>query len=163
MDRLNRSILGWRITLAAAVVFGCSQGCRSTHSEVPPGKPYQTTGGAPPAVGFSNEPHPNLATGMASLYGNRAPSSQVQDGRGDSSNPGGLLLGTPTQGPATLGAPTDNLYGAPGTASTGGSASSGSSSLANALLKTIPPASQMVAKDQEQIPGSAGSAGGSYP
>ena len=164
MDRLNRSLLAGRMALAAAVVVCCSQGCRSTHSEVPPGKPYQTTGGAPPTVGFSNEPHPNLATGMASLYGNRAPGSQVQDGRGDSSNPGGLMLGTPTQGSATLGAPTDNLYGAPGTASTGGSASSGSSSLGNALLKTIPPASQMVAKDADtSIPGSAGSAGGSYP
>jgi hypothetical protein len=169
MDRLNRGLLAGRMAMAVAVAFCCSQGCRSTHSEVPAGKPYQTTGGAPPSVGFSTEPHPNLATGMASLYGNKAPGSLVQDGRGDSSNPGGLVLGTPTQGPATLGAPTDNRYGPPGTASTGDSASSGSSSssgsstLANALLKSIPPASQMVAKDPEAIPGSAGSAGGSYP
>ncbi len=163
MDRLNRSLLAGRMAMAAAVAFCCSQGCRSTHSEVPAGKPYQTTGGGPPSVGFSNEPHPNVATGMASLYGNKAPGSLVQDGRGDSSNPGGLMLGTPTQGPVTLGAPTDNRYGAPGTASTGDSSSSGSSPLANALLKSIPPASQMVAKDPEATPGSAGSAGGSYP
>ena len=164
MDRLNRSLLAGGMALASAVAFCCSQGCRSTHSEVPAGKPYQTTGGAPPSVGFSNEPHPNLATGIASLYGNKAPGSQAQDGRGDSSNPGSLMLGTPTQGPATLGAPTDNLYGPPGTAGMGGSVSSGSSSLGNALLKTIPPASQMVAKDADaSLPGSAGSTGGSYP
>ena len=169
MDRLNRSLLTGRIAMAAAVAFGCSQGCRSTHSEVPAGKPYQTTGGAPPSVGFSNEPHPNVAAGMASLYGNKAPGSQVQDGRGNSSAPGDLVLGTPTQGPATLGAPTDNRYGPPGTAGTadssssGSSASSGSSSIGNALLKSMPPVSQVLAKDPEAIPGSAGSAGGSYP
>jgi len=163
MDRLNRSLLAGRIAMAAAVALGCSQGCRSTHSEVPAGKPYQTTGAAPPSVGFSNEPHPNVATGLASLYGNKAPGSQVQDGRGNSSAPGDLVLGTPTQGPATLGAPTDNRYGPPGTAGTGDSSSSGSSSIGNALLKTMPPVSQVLAKDPGAIPGSAGSAGGSYP
>ena len=164
MDRLNRSLLAAGMTVAAAIVLSCSQGCRSTHSEVPPGKPYQTTGGEPSAVGFSNEPHPNLSTGMASIWGNRAPGSQVQDGRGNSTGPGDLIIGTPTQGPAFLGAPTDNLYAPPGSAGTGGSASSGSTSLGNALLKTIPSASQMVAKDANaSFPGSSGSAGGSNP
>ena len=163
MDRLNRSLLAGSMAMAAAVAFCCSQGCRSAHSEVPPGKPYQTTGGAPPTVGFSNEPHPSLATGPASLYSNRGPGSQVQDGRGNSSNPGDLMLGTPTQGPATLGAPTDNRYGPPGTAGTSDSSSSGSSSIANALLKSMPPASQVLSKDPAGIPGSPGSAGGSYP
>jgi len=163
MDRLNRSPLVGRMAMAAAVAFCCSQGCRNTHSEVPAGKPYQTTGGAPPTVGFSNEPHPSVATGPASLYSNIGPGSQVQDGRGDSSNPGGLMLGTPTQGPATLGTPTNNRYGPPGTAGTSDSSSSGSSSIGNALLKSMPPVSQVLAKDPEAIPGSAGSAGGSSP
>ncbi len=163
MERLNRSLLAGRMAVAAAVAFCCSQGCRSTHSEVPPGKPYQTTGGTPPTVGFSNDPHPSLATGPASLYSNRGPGSLVQDGRGDSSNTGGLMLGTPTQGPATLGAPTDNRFGPPGTSGTSDSSSSGSSSLGNALLKSIPPASQVLANDPGGAPGSAGSAGGSYP
>jgi hypothetical protein len=162
MDRLNRSRMSGRMTLTA-VLACCLQGCRSTHSEVPPGKPYQTTGAPSPSVGFSNEPHPSLATGMANLYGNRAPGSLTQDGRGDSSNAGGLMLGTPTPGPANLGAPTDNKYAAPGTAGTSGANSSGNSSLGNALLRTIPPASQMVARDADGIPGSAGSVGGSYP
>jgi len=162
MDRLNRSLLAGTMAMAAAVAFCCSQGCRSA-SEVPAGKPYQTTGGAPPTVGFSNEPHPSVATGTASLYGNRAPGSQVQDGRGNSSNPGDLMFGTPTQGPATLGTPTDNRYGPPGTAGTGDSSSSGSSSIANSLLKSMPPVSQVLAKDPEATPGSAGSAGGSSP
>jgi len=98
MDRLNRSLLAGRMAMAAAVAFCCSQGCRNTHSEVPAGKPYQTTGGAPPTVGFSNEPHPSVATGPASLYSNIGPGSQVQDGRGDSSNPGGLMLEHPGAG-----------------------------------------------------------------
>jgi len=162
MDRLNRSLRAGRMAMAAAITLCCTQGCRSTHSEVPPGKPYQTTGGAPPTVGFSNDPHPSLARGPANLY-NIGPGSQVQDGRGDSSNPGGLMLGTPTQGPANLGTPTDNLYGPPGTASTGDSSSSGSSAIANAMLKAMPPASQVLSKDPGATPGSPGSAGGSYP
>ncbi len=165
MDRLNRSLLAGSMAMAAAVAFGCFQGCRSTHSEVPPGKPYQTTGGSPPTVGFSNDPHPSLARGPASLY-NIGPGSQVQDGRGDSSNAGGLMLGTPTQGPATLGTPTNNLYGPPGTANTGDSSSSGSSSIANAMLKAMPSPSQVLSKDPPPapgIPGSPGSAGGAYP
>ncbi len=163
MDRLNRILLPRRVFLAAAVVFCSSQGCRSTHSEVPPGKPYQTTGGEPSSLGFSNDPHPSLATGMANLY-NKAPGSSTQDGRGDSSNAGGLMLGTPTSSTPVLGAPTDNQYGAPGSANTGSAASSSSTSLGNALLKTIPSASQMVAKDPNATsPGSPGSAGGAYP
>ncbi len=162
MDRLNRSLLAGSMAMAAAVAFCCSQGCRSTHSEVPPGKPYQTTGGSPPTVGFSNDPHPSLARGPASLY-NMGPGSQVQDGRGDSSNPGGLMLGTPTQGTVNLGAPTNNLYGPPGTANTGDPSSSGSSSIADAMLKAMPPPSQVLAKDPQAIPGSSGSAGGAYP
>ncbi len=164
MDRLNRSLLAGSMAWAAAVAVCCSQGCRSTHSEVPPGKPYQTTGGSPPTVGFSNDPHPSLARGPASLYGNIGPGSQVQDGRGDSSNAGGLMLGTPTQGPAMLGTPTNNLYGAPGTANTGDPSSSGSTSLGNAMLKAMPSAPQLLSKDPPQgIPGSPGSAGGAYP
>ncbi len=138
MDRLNRGLLAGRIILPVAIVFACSQGCRSTHSEVPPGKPYQTTGEAPSSLGFSNEPHPNLATGMASLYGNKAPGSTYQDGRGDSSNPGGLVLGTPTQGPPLLGAPTDNQYGPPGTSGPGGQGASASTSLGSRLAEDNP-------------------------
>jgi len=73
------------------------------------------------------------------------------------------MLGTPTQGPAILGAPTDNRYGPPGTTGTGDSSSSGSSAIGNAMLKSMPPVSQVLAKDPEAIPGSAGSAGGSSP
>ncbi len=164
MDRPSGGLHARGLSLAAVLFFCCAQGCRSTHSEVPPGKPYQTTGGPPSSVGFSNEPHPSLATGMASLYGNKAPGSMTQDGRGDSSNPGGLMLGTPTQGPAALGTPTDNQYGPPGSSNSAGAGSSGGTTLGNALLRTIPSGSQMVAKDPDPVPpGSAGSAGGSYP
>ena len=29
-------------------------------------------GSTPPTVGFSNDPHPSVATGLAGLYGNKA-------------------------------------------------------------------------------------------
>jgi hypothetical protein len=163
MDRPNRILVAGRLALAAGVVLCCTQGCRSTRSDVPAGKPYQTTGGAPPTVGFSNEPHPNVGTGLASLYGNKAPGSQVQDGRGSSSTTGDVVYGTPTQGIATLGAPTDHRYGAPGTAGSGSPSTSGSPTIANSLLKSMPPVSQVLAKDPDATPASSGSAGGSYP
>ncbi len=74
------------------------------------------------------------------------------------------MLGTPTANSPVLGTPTDNQYGAPGTANTGSASSPGSTTLGNALLNTIPSASQMVAKDPNPTtPGSSGSAGAAYP
>lgn len=139
-----------------------SAGCRSTRSEVPPGKPYQTTGGAPPSVGFSNEPHPSTAAGMAALYGNGGPGALSRDGKGTASGDD-LTFGTPTSGSSNLGAPTDNRFGPPGTAGSSDS-SSGSAAVANSLLKAIPSGAKIVEKDMQTLP-SAGpnSAGGGYP
>ena len=114
MDRPCLVVSARRISLMLAVTMLGSAGCRSTRSEVPPGKPYQTTSGAPPSVGFSNEPHPSTASGMAAPYGNRGPGALTGDGKG-SANPGDdVIIGTPPPGTANLGAPTDNRFGPPG-------------------------------------------------
>ena len=47
MDRRIRMGLGGVAALMAGGLLLCSTGCRSTRSEVPAGKPYQTTGSAP--------------------------------------------------------------------------------------------------------------------
>ena len=164
MDRpsVNGSMRGVGFILVA-VALG-SAGCRSTRSEVPPGKPYQTTGGAPPSVGFSTEPHPSTATGMAALYGNKGPGALVGDGRG-ASNPGDdMTYGTPAPNSPSLGTPTDNRFGAPGTAGTSPSSPSGTAALADSMLKAIPSGADIVKKDlKDKPPAGPGSAEGSNP
>ncbi len=162
MERPVRIRLAAQLALLAGGLLVCTQGCRSTKSEVPAGKPYQTSG-TPPTVGFSTEPHPNTATGMAGLYGNKAPGVLVQDGRGPSSSSGDMVYGTPPPASANLGAPTDNLYGRPGTAGSASSTGNGPAAPADSLLKTMAPVSQVLAKDPATLPGSTGSPGGGYP
>ena len=119
MERPNPIRPAGRLALLAAGFLLCSQGCRSTKSEVPPGKPYQTSG-TPPTVGFSNDPHPNTSAGMAGLYGNKGPGALVSDGRGTPPASGDLVYGTPPPASANLGVPTNNLYGRPGTSGSDG-------------------------------------------
>jgi hypothetical protein len=140
-----------------------SSGCRSTKSEVPPGKPYQTTGGEPPSIGFSAEPHPGVANGMIGLYGNRGPGAQSDDLMSSRGNSGDVTFGTPTSANDHLGTPSDNRYGPPGTAGTVGSAPTNTAAVANSMLKAVPSASRMLAKDPNPDPISGGSPGGSYP
>jgi hypothetical protein len=164
MDRpfLNVSTRG--VGLMLVVVAIGSAGCRSTRSEVPPGKPYQTTGGGPPSVGFSTDPHPSTATGMAALYGNKGPGALVGDGRGGS-NPGDdMTFGTPAPNSPSLGTPTDNRFGAPGTAGTSPSSPSGTAALADSLLKATPDGAKIVEKDlKDRPPAGPGSVQSSYP
>ena len=158
MERPERIRLAGQLALLAGGLLLCTQGCRSTKSEVPAGKPYQTSG-TPPTVGFSKEPNPTTAAGLNGLYGNKGPGALVSDGRGTPSSSGDVVYGTPSPSSANMGAPTDNLYGRPGTS---GSASPGPGP-ADSLLKTMAPVSQVLSKDPPTIPGSAGSAGGGYP
>jgi hypothetical protein len=165
MEGRDRVRLAGSVALLAGGILLASAGCRSTRSEVPPGKPYQTTGGTPPTVGFSQEPRPSTATGMAGLFGNRAPGALVPDGRGSSGGMADVQYGTPTPGSANLGAPTDHQYGPPGTAGTDGSSPGGTSPIADSLLRSQPPISQVLAKDPyaPPPPGSNNRAGGAYP
>jgi hypothetical protein len=164
MDWRIRKGLGGIAALLAGAVLLCSAGCRSTHSEVPSGRPYQTTGAPPPTVGFSQDPRPSTASGMAGLYGNRGPGALTQDGRIPAGGQGATVYGTPTPG-TSLGLPTANQYGPPGTAGTGGTSPGGTAPITTSLLNAQPPVSQVLARDpgpSSASPGNGGS-GGTYP
>jgi hypothetical protein len=160
MDRPSVLVSTRFLTLALVLAAVGSAGCRSTRSEVPPGKPYQTTSGAPPSVGFSNEPHPNTATGMAALYGNKGPGALLGGDRGSTTPGDNVTYGMPAPGMSNLGAPTDNKFGAPGTAGAS-DPSAGTGSLGNSLVKSIPNGAKIVEKDMQAFP--SGGAGGGYP
>jgi hypothetical protein len=162
MDRRNSATAVQKLSLSLAFLLLIPAGCKSTKSEVPPGRPYQTTG-APPSVGFSSDAHPSTAGGMAGLYGNKGPGSFAQDAQNSAAPSRDITYGMPAPGATNLGAPTDNLYGHPGTAGTSASAPSDSASLADSLLKSVPPASKMLQKDPEAAPASGASSPGAFP
>lgn len=101
MDRLKLSVAGCGLAALLAAT-----GCRSMRNEVPPGRPYSAETQPSPAVGFSSDPHPQIGVGASALPGG-PPGSTGQ-------------LGTPAMagGPA-YGAPTNNMYGPPGTSTVG--------------------------------------------
>jgi hypothetical protein len=111
-----------------ALVVGAvatSAGCRSMHKEVPPGKPYSTTGagaGANPAsVGFGSDPHPTSAAGNIGMYQNgMALGAGGPDGAQSMNAAAPGMLGTPAPNPGNYGQPTPGLYAKPGTAGTAG-------------------------------------------
>jgi hypothetical protein len=162
MDRREHTTAVRNLSLSLAVLSLMPAGCKSTKSEVPPGRPYQTTG-APPSVGFSSDAHPSTAAGMAGLYGNKGPGSFAQDVQNSAVPSRDITYGMPAPGTTNLGAPTDNLYGAPGTAGTSASSPSGSAALADSLLKSVPPASKMLQKDPDATPASGASAASAFP
>jgi len=99
MDRLKRTLAAYGIS---AALLGLGTGCRSTRSEVPPGRPYAANGQQAPPVGFSSEarPLPNNAAGLTP--------GVIPDTSGK--------FGTPTPGDShRYGLPTEGAYGAPGT------------------------------------------------
>ena len=53
MDRQTRRLAGFGLMFVLA-----ASGCRSTRSEVPPGRQYSGDGRQVPPVGFSSDPHP---------------------------------------------------------------------------------------------------------
>jgi hypothetical protein len=91
-------------------------GCRSMHNEVPRGKPYSTTGGTPPTIGFNSDPHPNAAVG-AGMYPNATPGQSGLPGQPASPGMSGpdatysaggssaSQFGTPTPSTGQLGVP----------------------------------------------------------
>jgi hypothetical protein len=105
MDRHNRVLVGGCVALFFGFVVAGS-GCRSMRNDVPPGKPYSTTGGSPPPIGFNSDPHPNTAVGGGMYGGGITPGSAAPTGAG-----GMPQLGTPAPGTGQYGAPTSNAYG----------------------------------------------------
>jgi hypothetical protein len=116
MDRLCRVLASGSLVLALGAL-GCACGCRSMRSEVPAGKPYSTTGGAPPSVGFNSGPRSNPAYG-AGQWGSApmTPGSSVPDGNtalSGGSSP--AQLGTPAPNSSPYGAPVGAKFGGPST------------------------------------------------
>lgn len=130
MDRLCRVLASGSLALALGAL-GCACGCRSMRSEVPAGKPYATTGGPPPTVGFNSSPRSNPASaGGQWSNGPTAPGSSVPDGQTALSGSGSAAqLGTPGPNSSTYGAPLGPKYNPPSTnsgySSPGGYSSSG--------------------------------------
>jgi hypothetical protein len=125
-----------------------SSGCRSTRSEVPPGKPYARTGDEPPAVGFSSQPHPANAGGMPGPI-NIGPGGMNEGrvaGTGNSSQP---TFGTPTPGSKGGRLPTANAFGPPGTSGLDPSAGASSSDIANSLMDSGQSLSKTLADDEK--------------
>jgi hypothetical protein len=109
MDRHNRVLVGGCLAVLLGFVVTGS-GCRSMRNDVPPGKPYSTTGGSPPPIGFNSDPHPNTSVGGGMYGGGITPGSPLSNA--SPTGPGGMpQLGTPTPGAGQYGAPTANTYG----------------------------------------------------
>lgn len=130
MDRLNRTLAGSGLALLVAAT---GSGCRSTQSQVPPGRPYTNDGRPGAPVGFSTEPHPmsGAASTPVTPYAAGAPGATGQ-------------LGTPTPGgAASFGAPMGPMYGPPGSSPLGSAAgqlpATGSSAPGSDGASTSPP------------------------
>lgn len=136
MDRLNRIVTNGGLALLLGTSIS-SLGCRSLKSEIPPGKPYSTTGAptgtaATPNVGFSSDPRPDalaaggLYNGIQQASGATGPGGLpggVQQASGNPAMGGGGIpggqprLGTPIGNQNTFkdAVPTEGRYGPPGT------------------------------------------------
>lgn len=135
MDRLNRIVTHGGLALLLGTSIS-SLGCRSLKSEIPPGKPYSTTGATTgaattPNVGFSSDPRPDasaaggLYNGIQQASGATGPGGlpgSVQQASGNPAMGGGVpggppQLGTPigNQNSFKDAVPTEGRYGPPGT------------------------------------------------
>lgn len=150
MDRPCFRLLSSSFLMSAGLLAtaALSSGCRSTRSEVPPGKPYARTGEQPPAVGFSTQPHPADAGGMNPVA-NIGPGGMTDDrlaggGGGQTAEP---LYGTPTAGNKGVELPTVNSYGPPGTSGLDPAGGAGSAEIARSLMDTGQSVSKSLADD----------------
>ncbi len=108
MDRVSRTLAlsGLGLLLTAA-------GCRSTRSEVPPGRPYSNDGRQRPAIGFSNDPHPVDGAAITNIMPDSPGAARTGQGVGVGTNrPDALSAlggGLGSNGNlANIGAPTAN-------------------------------------------------------
>ncbi len=150
MDRPSFRLLSSSVLMSTGLLatVALSSGCRSTRSEVPPGKPYARTGEQPPSVGFSAEPHPANAGGMNPVA-NIGPGGMVDDrlagsASGQTAEP---LYGTPTPGSKGVELPTANRYGPPGTSGVDPAGGAGSAEIARSLMDTGQSVSKSLAND----------------
>jgi len=114
MDRLSRILAGGCFVAVLGTVVSAS-GCRSMRNDVPPGKPYSTTGGTPP-VGFSSDPRANTGVGGGVYPNGLTPSSPLPSGNPAMAGTGAApQFGTPGLNSSPYGAPTPGAYSGPGT------------------------------------------------
>jgi hypothetical protein len=106
--RLNRALAAGALALVLTVSV---TGCRSTRSEVPPGRGYAPGTGQTPPLSFSNQPSNNALNGLPPAVG--------------TGEPGSARFGTPAPSANPYGAPTANAYGPPGTSGLSTSSSLG--------------------------------------
>ncbi len=123
------------VPLAGLLALGlaAASGCRSTKSEVPPGRSYSRTGDAPPVVGFSSDPHPAPANAAGGYDYNIGPGASNDD-RLARSKSNASTFGTPTAG-EKVARPTTNAYGPPGTSGVDPTAGATPGDLAKELMK----------------------------
>jgi hypothetical protein len=113
MDRHSRLLAGGCLAAIMGMLVTVA-GCRSMRNDVPPGRPYSTTGGSPPPVGFNSDPHPNTSVG-AGMYGNGITPGSASPDAGPAGAGSQAQFGTPGPGASPYGAPTPGRYGAPAT------------------------------------------------
>jgi hypothetical protein len=116
MDRHSRTFVGGCLMALMGMVMSAA-GCRSMKNDVPPGKPYATTGGgAGPAVGFNSDPHPSTSVTGPGMYGNGLTPNAASADTGPVGAATGAQFGTPAPNASPYGMPPGNRYGAmPGT------------------------------------------------
>jgi hypothetical protein len=126
MDRLTRPFVACGLGLLLATT-----GCKSTHNEVPPGRPFAKDGQQRKAIEFSSDGHPvNAAAGPASIPNNLGGSNMASGIGSSGSRPDGAAFGAP---PGAYGAPGTSGMAQPGTNDPSTTRASGGS------LGTAPP------------------------
>jgi len=113
MDRPSRLLAGWTLTMALGALATVS-GCRSMRNEVPPGKPYSTTGAPSGGLGFGSDAHPNTGVGGGLYQNSPIPGVPGQDPTGSSAGSAAPQLGTPTPSGGQYGVPAQGRFQAPG-------------------------------------------------
>ncbi|WP_337173698.1 hypothetical protein [Paludisphaera sp.] len=142
--RSSLAPIGGILVLALAA----SSGCRSTKSEVPPGRPYARTG-EPPVVGFSSDPRPGPAT-MADAFNYNIGPGAAADDQGARAK-AATTFGMPTAGEKAA-RPTINAYGPPGTAGVDPTAGATPGDLADELMKPEESATRSLTRDLKANP-----------
>lgn len=119
MDRHSRTAVSFGLSLSLTLALGAT-GCRSTRSEVPPSKPFSSTGQPSAPLSFGSAPH--QANGLSALGagGGDGLPGQAANGAGQ--------LGTPAPGSSTFGVPAGAAFGQPGTSGLANPSAAASSS-----------------------------------
>ena len=104
-------------------------GCRSMHSNVPPGPKFSADGRQQPPIGFSNESHPPNQFANPAL--NSVNNMNMAPG-GNLANMGGVQTGMPGSAVNNYGVPGGAAFGAPGTSGADPSLGAGGGSLPGA-------------------------------